>query len=166
MRNVRLRSVIKDNIKVLLFWIFIVVALLICCMTLDSADEDIVVTANHSQVNVTNCTEINGVHYDTVIVNRSKNHIHSYNVVSVKPHYPVITIVAKPSCGCRHSYTWHKRSFVDYCPHCHHYNCLVNKHKWQSRYEQELTCKYCDSDFCGVCGKTKYSWSRVYLRRA
>ena len=142
------------------------VALLICCMTLDSADEDIVVTANHSQVNVTNCTEINGVHYDTVIVNRSKNHIHSYNVVSVKPHYPVITIVAKPSCGCRHSYTWHKRSFVDYCPHCHHYNCLVNKHKWQSRYEQELTCKYCDSDFCGVCGKTKYSWSRVYLRRA
>lgn len=135
-------------------------------MAIDYADDSIVVSANQSQVNVTNCTLVNGVHYDDVIVNRSKNHIHSYNVVSVKPHYPIVSIVAKPSCGCRHSYTWHKRSFIDYCPHCHHYNCLVNKHKWQSRYEQELTCKYCDSDFCGVCGKTKYSWSRTYLRRA
>ena len=135
-------------------------------MAIDYADDSVVVSANQSQVNITNCTLVNGVHYDNVIVNRSKNHIHSYNVVSVKPKYPIVTITAKPSCGCRHSYTWHKRSFVDYCPHCHHYNCLVNKHKWQSRYEQELTCKICDSDFCGVCGKTKYSWSRTYLRRA
>lgn len=157
---------ITDFVKELLTWIFIVVLLLSFCMALDSADEDIVVTANHSQMNVTNCTEINGIHYDNVIVNRSKGHIGNYNVVSVKPHYPVVTIVAKPSCGCRNSYRWHYRTFVDYCPHCHHYNCLLNKHKWQSRYEQELTCKYCDSDFCGVCGKTKYSWSRVYLRRA
>ena len=134
-------------------------------MAIDYADDSVVVSANQSQVNVTNCTLVNGVHYDDVIVNRSKNHIENYNVVSVKPKYPIVTITAKPSCGCKHSYTWHKRSFVDYCPHCHHYNCLVNKHKWQSRYEQELTCKICDSDFCGVCGKTKYSWSRVYLRR-
>ena len=135
-------------------------------MAIDYADDNIVVSANHSQMNVSNCTEISGVHYDNVIVNRSKGYIGNYNVVSVKPHYPVVTIVAKPSCGCNNGYSWHKRSFVDYCPHCHNYNCLVNKHKWQSRYEQELTCKYCDSDFCGVCGKTKYSWSRVYLRRA
>ena len=135
-------------------------------MAIDYADDSVVVSANQSQVNVTNCTLVNGVHYDDVIVNRSKNHIENYNVVSVKPKYPIVTITAKPSCGCKHSYTWHKRSFVDYCPHCHHYNCLVNKHKWQSRYEQELSCKFCDSDFCGVCGKTKYSWSRTYLRRA
>ena len=135
-------------------------------MAIDYADDSVVVSANQSQVNVSNCTLVGGVHYDDVIVNRSKGHIKSYNVVSVKPHYPIVTITAKPSCGCRHSYTWHKRLFVDYCPHCHHYNCLVNKHKWQSRYEQELTCKFCDSDFCGVCGKTKYSWSRTYLRRA
>lgn len=141
--------------------------LLLCvCVSVDYADDSITVTANQSQVNVTNCTLVNGVHYDDVIVNRSNKHIESYNVVVMKPKYPIVTITAKPSCGCRHSYTWHKRSFVDYCPHCHHYNCLVNKHKWQSRYEQELTCKICDSDFCGVCGKTKYSWSNVYLRRA
>lgn len=157
---------IIDYIKGLLFGIFIVIVLLAICVSVDYADDNITVTANQSEVNVTNCTEINGIHYDTVIVNRSKNHIHSYNVVSVKPHYPIVSIVAKPSCGCNHKYTWHKRSFIDYCPHCHHYNCLVNKHKWQSRYEQELSCKYCDSDFCGVCGKTKYSWSRTYLRRA
>lgn len=157
---------IIDYTKRLLFGIFIVFLLLCVCVSVDYADEDITVTANQSQVNVSNCTEVNGIHYDDVIVNRSKNHIKNYNVVSVKPKYPIVTITAKPSCGCRHSYTWHKRSFVDYCPHCHHYNCLVNKHKWQSRYEQELTCKFCDSDFCGVCGKTKYSWSRTYLRRA
>ena len=155
-----------DNIKGLLFGIFIVIVLLAICVSVDYADDNITVTANQSEMNVTNCTLVNGVHYDNVIVNRSKNHIHSYNVVSVKPKYPIVTITAKPSCGCRHSYIWHKRSFVDYCPHCHHYNCLVNKHKWQSRYEQELSCKFCDSDFCGVCGKTKYSWSRTYLRRA
>lgn len=142
------------------------IVLLSFCMAIDYADDSIVVSANQSQVNVTNCTEINGIHYDNVIVNRSKGHIESYNVVSVKPHYPIVTITAKPSCGCNNGYYWHKRSFVDYCPHCHHYNCLVNKHKWQSQYEQELTCKICDSDFCGVCGKTKYSWSRYYLRRA
>ena len=157
---------IIDYIKSLLFGIFIVILLLCGCVSVDYADDNITVTANQSQVNVTNCTEINGIHYDTVIVNRSKGHIESYNVVSVKPHYPIVTITAKPSCGCNNGYYWHKRSFINYCPHCHHYNCLVNKHKWQSRYEQELTCKFCDSDFCGVCGKTKYSWSRTYLRRA
>ena len=116
-------------------------------------------------MNTSNCTLIDGVHYDDMIVNRSKGHIESYNVVTVKPKYSTITITAKPSCGCNNGYYWHTRTFIDYCPHCHHYNALYNKHKYQARYEQELTCKFCDSDFCGVCGKTKYSWSRVYLRR-
>ena len=141
------------------------VALLVCCMAIDSADENI--TVNQSMVNDTNTTLLNDIHYDNRIVKDNNSGIAKvHRIVHTKPHYPIVTIVAKPSCGCRHSYTWHKRSFIDYCPHCHHYNCLVNKHKWQSRYEQELSCKICDSDFCGVCGKTKYSWSRVYLRRA
>lgn len=156
---------IIDYIKGLLFWIFIVVVLLSFCMALDSADENI--TVDQGVVNVTNTTVVDGVHYDDELVKHNSTGIAKvHKIVHIKPKYPTITITAKPSCGCRHSYTWHKRSFVDYCPHCHHYNCLVNKHKWQSRYEQELTCKFCDSDFCGVCGKTKYSWSRTYLRKA
>jgi len=98
--------VIIDYIKCLLIGIFIVIVLLAICVSVDYADEDIIVTANQSEVNVTNCTEINGVHYDTVIVNRSKGHIKSYNVVSVKPKYPTISMWAKPSCGCRNSYRW------------------------------------------------------------
>lgn len=141
------------------------VVLLSFCMALDSADENI--TVDQGVVNVTNTTVVGGVHYDDELVKHNSTGIAKvHKIVHIKPKYPTITITAKPSCGCRHSYTWHKRSFVDYCPHCHHYNCLVNKHKWQSRYEQELSCKFCDSDFCGVCGKTKYSWSKVYLRRA
>ena len=156
---------IKDKIKSLLLWIFIVIALLVCCIAIDYADEDITVTANQTNLSVSNCTEIDGVHYDKKVVNGT-GIAKVHKVVHIKPHYLIVTITAKPSCGCNNGYYWHKRSFIDYCPHCNHYNCLVNKHKWQSRYEQELTCKICDSDFCGVCGKTKYSWSRTYLRRA
>ena len=134
-------------------------------MAIDSADENI--TVDQEMVNDTNTTLVGSVHYDNKIVDKNVTGIAKvHKIVHIKPHYPIVTIVAKPSCGCRHSYIWHKMSFVDYCPHCHHYNCLVNKHKWQSRYEQELSCKFCDSDFCGVCGKTKYSWSRTYVRRA
>lgn len=156
---------IIDYIKGLLIGIFIVIALLVCCMALDSADENI--TVDQEMVNVTNTTLVGSVHYDDKLVKHNSTGIAKvHKIVHIKPKYLTITITAKPSCGCNNGYYWHKRTFINYCPHCHHYNCLVNKHKWQSRYEQELTCKYCDSDFCGVCGKTKYSWSRVYLRRA
>ena len=49
---------IIDNIKGLLFWIFIVVALLVCCMAIDSADENI--TVDQGVVNVTNTTVVGG----------------------------------------------------------------------------------------------------------
>ena len=145
--------------------------LLLCvCVSVDYADDSITVTANQSQVNVSNCTLVGGVHYDDVIVNRSKGHIENYNVVSVKPKVPVITMTGKPSCSrCARnhcSYTWRTRTYVNYCPHCHRYNVLGNKHKWASRHEKEITCFHCDSDFCVNCGKTKYSWSNVYLRGA
>ena len=133
---------------------------------MDYADDNITVTANQSQVNVTNCTLVNGVHYDTVIVNRSKNHIHSYNVVSVKPKYPTITITARPSVKSGYAYRWYTTTWINYCPHCHRYGVLYNAHKYQARHEQELTCAKCGADYCGVVGKEKYSWSRYYLRRA
>ena len=75
----------------------------------------------------------------------------------------LVKITAKPSCGCRHSYCWHIREFENYCPKCHRYDCLGNKHKYGAKYEQEVTCLVCDADFCGVCGKEKYSWSHSYL---
>lgn len=160
---------IKDNIKGLLFWIFVVVVLLVCCMAIDYADEDISVTVNQSQVNVSNCTEIDGVHYDNKIVKSNSTGIAKvHKIVHIKPHYPVITMTGKPSCSCgkRYSYRWYTRTYVNYCPYCHRYGTLYNAHKFQARFEKEITCKKCGSDWCIVCGKEKYSWSKRYLRRA
>lgn len=145
------------------------VVLLVCCMAIDYADEDISVTVNQSQVNVSNCTEIDGVHYDNKIVESNSTGIAKvHKIVHIKPHYPVITMTGKPSCSCgrKYSYRWYTRTYVNYCPYCHKYGTLYNAHKFQARFEKEITCKKCGSDWCIVCGKEKYSWSKRYLRRA
>ena len=145
------------------------VVLLVCCMAIDYADEDISVTVNQSQVNVSNCTEIDGVHYDNKIVKSNSTGIAKvHKIVHIKPKYPTITMTGKPSCSCgrKYSYRWHTRTYVNYCPYCHKYGTLYNAHKVQARFEKEITCKVCGSDWCIVCGKEKYSWSKRYLRRA
>ena len=105
---------IKDNIKGLLLGIFIVIALLVCCIAIDYADEDITVTANQTNLSVSNCTEIDGVHYDTKVVN-STGIAKVHKIVHIKPHYPAITMTGKPSCSCgkRYSYRWHTRTYVN-----------------------------------------------------
>ena len=157
------RSVSKDNIKALLLSIIFVLLLLSVCVSVDYADDNITVTANQSQVNATNCTLIDGVYYDNIILNRSKGHIESYNVVSVKPTYPTISMWAKPSVRSGYAYRWYKKTFIDYCPHCHYYNVLLKNPKGAP--EREYTCRRCGADYCAVTGKEKYSWSHYYLRR-
>lgn len=140
-------------------------------MALDSADEISNVNESSLPRNMSNDIIIldNG---SSVAVNSSLGMIKvkSSDLVHIEPKYSTITMTGKPSCSrCARnhcSYTWRTRTYVNYCPHCHRYNVLGNKHKWESRHEKEITCFYCDSDFCVNCGKTKYSWSRVYLRRA
>lgn len=88
-------------------------------------------------------------------VNKTKKH---------KKKLPTISMWAKPSVRCGYPYRWYYCTFVDYCPNCKHYNALLKNPKMVP--EREYTCRYCDSDFCGVTGKEKYSWSHVYLRRA
>ena len=110
--------------------------------------------------------KINGTYY--VNVEKKDKVTPIKKVVIEKPKLPIVTITAKPSCGCgRHySYRWRTRSFVDYCPHCHRYGVLRNVHKWQAKYEQELTSTHCGADYCGNCGHEKYSYSKYYLRKA
>ena len=151
-----------DNIKALILGIIFVLLLLSVCVTVDYADDTI--TSEPIEPNVTNCTLINGVHYDNVIVNNSKNHIKSYNVVVVKPTYPTISMWAKPSVRSGYAYRWYKKTFIDYCPHCHRYNVLLKNPKGVP--EREYTCRHCGADYCAVTGKEKYSWSHYYLRRA
>ena len=132
-------------------------------MSVDYAAND-TITANVSEMNTTNCKLIGGVHYDNRIIENGKNQIKSYNVVTVKPKVPLISMWAKPSVRCGYPYKWYYRTFIDYCPNCHHYNALLKNPKGVP--ENEYTCRFCDSDFDGVVGKEKYSWSHKYLRRA
>lgn len=142
--------------------IIIVSLLLICCIAVDYADEPIVVTENQSLNNTTDAIILNGSFHSEKATGMAK----LQNMVVEKHKLPLITITAKPSCGCRNSYRWHTRTFVNYCPYCHRYGVLTNLHKHPARHEQEISCRRCSADFCGVCGKEKYSWSRKYLRRA
>lgn len=142
--------------------------LLSICVTVDYADDTITVTENQT-VDIDNSSGIIVLN-DTYYSEEKGGVAKLQKVVTQKQKLPVITMTGKPSCSrcaMNHiSYRWFTRSYVNYCPHCHRYNVLGNKHKWASRHEKEITCFHCDSDFCVNCGKTKYSWSRVYLRRA
>lgn len=137
--------------------------LLCVCVSVDYAAND-TITANVSEMNTTNCTVINGVHYDNRIISKDKGVAKLHKVVTVKPKLPLISMWAKPSVRCGYPYKWYYRTFVDYCPNCKHYNALLKNPKGVP--ENEYTCRFCDSDFDGVVGKEKYSWSKVYLRRA
>ena len=159
-------SVIIDNnnrTKKLLLGILTVIILLGICVTVDYADQEII------KSNTTDPT----LPEDAIVVNGSKvvpedpsvGVAKLQKVVVEKPKLPLITIVSKPSCGCRNSYAWHKRTFINYCPYCRKYGVLTNLHKYPARFEQEISCKKCRSDWCGVCGKEKYSWSHRYLRK-
>ena len=161
---------VKENIKTkLIIAICIVVFLLCICITVDYAEQITASVDDKAYVeNISksmNATVIDGKYSfieKDVGIAKHDGKIHM--------KHPVIAMTGKPSCtrcarnGC--AYTWRTKKYINYCPNCKHYNCLGNKHKWQSRHEQEITCFRCDSDFCVNCGKEKYSWSRKYLTKA
>ncbi|AEG18625.1 hypothetical protein [Methanobacterium paludis] len=81
----------------------------------------------------------------------------AYNV-GIQDKYVKATALC--SCG-EHSYTYHIGIFENYCPFCHHYECLEWNPKGTA--EGEWTCGHCDSDFCAVDGRCKSGGSGVYL---
>lgn len=154
---------ITDNFKALILGIIGALLLLSVCIGVDYADEPI--TAGAEQMNTTNCTVVDGVHYDNRIINGT-GVAKLHKIVTEKPKYPLISMWAKPSVRCSLPYKWYYRSFIDYCPHCKRYGVLYNAHKYQARHEQEWTCRRCGADYDAVVGKEKYSWSHYYLRKA
>lgn len=181
-----------DRVTKLLIGIVITLILLTICITVDSADDNIInETANETIIINGTDIALNKTEAKPIIVLKSPKPKISGKYIEVNGTYvkytkiknkhakigdgqattdgkiysevPLVTITSKPSCGCNHGYHWHKRTFENYCPNCHRYGTLHNAHKRGALYERELTCSHCDSDFCGVCGKEKYSWSRVYL---
>ena len=153
-----------NNIKNLLTGIIIVLLLLSICITVDYAAND-TITATSNQTLDRNINSSVIVLNDTFYSEEKVGVAKLQNVVAERPKLPLITIISKPSCGCRNGYYWHKRTFVNYCPYCHRYGVLTNLHKWPARHEQEISCSKCRSDWCGVCGKEKMGYSKKYLRK-
>ena len=156
--------VIKDNIKALINWIIILCLVLAVCVTVDYADSDVTVCNNvSSKVNLTKTEKLSdgGVYVD--LTNKSHTIVmKSSDRIDYK--YPIISMWAKPSVRSSYAYKWYKKTFIDYCPHCHHYKVLLKNPKGVP--EREYTCRRCGADYCAVTGKEKYSWSHYYLRRA
>ena len=153
---------IIDNTKTLILGIIGVLLLLSICVSVDYADEPI--TVNQTIENNTNCTLVKGIHYDQKIVNNTTVGVAKlHKVVTEKPKLPIISMWAKPSVRSKYAYRWYKKTFIDYCPHCHHYNVLLKNPKGVP--EREYTCKKCGADYDAVVGKEKYSWSYYYLRK-
>ena len=153
----------------LLICICIVLVLLAVCVCVDYADENITINNTANSMIKVNDTDKVLLGNDNLIEpnpNRDKVHTVKKTVKKYKSKTPLVTITAKPSVRSSYAYKWYTTTWVDYCPHCHRYNVLYNAHKYPARFEQELTCKVCSADYCGVTGKEKYSWSRVYLRRS
>ena len=152
--------VITDNFKALILGIIGALLLLSVCAGVDYADESITATAE--PMNTTNCTVVDGVHYDNRVLNGT-GVAKVHKIVTEKPKYPLISMRAKPSVRSSYSYRWYKKTFIDYCPHCHHYNVLLKNPKGVP--EREYTCRRCGADYCAVTGKEKFSWSHYYLRK-
>ena len=146
--------------------------LLCSCITYDFAENTTTISNIESTDNIIAENNITILNNTTVInVNDSASNIlvkSSDRIYTSKAKTPTVTMIGKPSCSCGryYSYRYYTKTYVNYCPNCHHWNCLVNKHKYPARYEQEISCQICDSDFCINCGKEKYGWSSVYLRKA
>ena len=73
--------------------------------------------------------------------------------VAVVPAISTITVTAKPSADTDLPYVNHTKTWYNFCPLCGGYNTLTVNPK--GTYEVELTCSYCQADFCAVSGKDK-----------
>ena len=154
---------IKEFYEKFINMVIIVSLVLAVVVCVDYADTNI---SNH--FNDTGNVTVNDTN-KVFLLNESESTIHVKNTDKIhtkteKNKLPTISMWAKPSVYSSYSYTWYKFTWVDYCPNCGHYHCLLKNPKGVP--ENEYTCRYCDSDFCAVTGKEKYSWSHTYLRRA
>lgn len=149
--------------------ILLILIIFLLGITVDYAANDTVsVESENTRLN-TSGTLIDGEYY--VLPNSSGKAVKDNKTHTVKQKINIVDIVAKPSCGCnyrepnKYKYKWYNSSFIDYCPKCGHYNVLKNVYKPTAKYEYELTCTHCDADYCGVCGKDKFSWSHYYITK-
>ena len=77
---------------------------------------------------------------------------------------PTLTVNMLPSYSTTdYQYVNYTTTWLNYCPDCGHYGTLLINPK--GTVEGELTCYYCDADFCGVTGHEKIAGSKYELVR-
>lgn len=77
---------------------------------------------------------------------------------------PTITVNMLPSYStAEYRYINYTTTWLNYCPKCGYYGTFLINPK--GTYEGELTCAFCDSDYCGVTGHDKLLNSDYVLTR-
>lgn len=73
-----------------------------------------------------------------------------------------LTVVMYPSAPTPdYKYIKYRTTWLSYCPYCGYYGTLLDNPKHTD--EGELTCSYCDCDYCGVTGKIKDTTSNLRI---
>ena len=118
----------------------------------------------------TKTVKTNKVKYKTKVV---KSYWTKCGLSPDKKHKKIVAI-ARPSSADSYKYKYQqlwKTVFKNYCPNCKRWGglrfdggsknrCITSStygHPWKDdvQYEHEITCIYCDSDYCGVTGQEK-----------
>ena len=108
----------------------------------------LILTITATEPTITNTTNVHMVPTITIIptgvnepdlIEKTENYIKIKNGVC--------------SCGKNNYLDKHDTIFLNHCGYCKEYNSLLYNPKMVS--DGELTCKYCDCDYCTVCGVTK-----------
>ena len=124
---------------------------------------------NHAPDYIT--SSLGNIKYSTLVYMYSK--ILSYiDVNDVLPSFVYIsnlldnysiTVSMLPSASSDYQYIYYTTTWLNYCPNCGYYGTLLVNPK--NSIEGELTCAYCDCDYCGVSGNIKVNNSSLSLTR-
>jgi hypothetical protein len=119
-----------------------------------------------------NITSSDGdIKYETLVYMESRI-LNFYNANRVLPGFVVInnfldnatlTVNMMPSVSSDYQYINYTTTWLNYCPKCGYFGTLLINPKHV--HEGELTCAFCDADYCGVTGKDKLDGSDIYLTR-
>ena len=131
---------------------------------------DYCVLNNQAPNNVS--TLVGDIKYETIVYMFSRALSH-YGVYSKLPAMvlvnnfldnPTLTVNMLPSYSTKnYQYVNYTTTWLNYCPNCGYYGTLLINPK--GTHEGELTCYYCDSDYCGVTGHEKIEGSNSELVR-
>ena len=116
-------------------------------------------------------SSVGDIKYETLVYMESRI-LNFYNSNRVFAGFVVInnfldnatlTVNMMPSVSSSYQYINYTTTWLNYCPKCGYFGTLLINPKHV--HEGELTCYFCDSDYCGVTGKDKLVSSDIYLTR-